>query len=1012
MQEKILGIDVGSNSIGWALLKQENKKICGIIDLGSRIFIKAVKEKPPTPKNVKRRDSRLQRRLIQRCARRRSKMLNYLVSINLLPAEIQENTQPEIILNSLGCPYELRTKALDNKLSPYEFGRILLHFSARRGFLSSKKQIAGDLIDDPDTNELLKIADKPKDKEEGQFKADISQLYQKITDNNARTLGEYLFNLEKHAVKRNRNHDGGHLRTERAMYKNELKQIWNKQQQYFTKLPKNFITEIEKIIFYQRPLKFKKYTIGKCSIETKHYRANIARLEVQKFRYLQDINNLKIQEKNALYPLNNQQKEKLAIFFEQNDKINITKIKKILELGKSTKINLEDKNIKGNITASKIRSVIGDIWNNYDATQQHNLFEDLFTIKKKSALKKRLIQHWNFDTEIAIKLCLLEFEPGHANLSLKAIKKILPNMQKGMRYDEAKAIVYNDIKTTANDNQLDLLDAPTPTSNPIVNKGMHELKRLINNIIKEYGKPDIIRIEMARDLEMNTKRYKNAIKVQKQNQAANEKAQELFLSLNLGKQYASREDKIRYRLWCDQNKKCAYSGSYIGQEQVFSAECEIDHILPFSKSLDDSYMNKVLCFSKENQNKGNKTPIDAWESDNHKWQNITQSIQNWDKSLKNKISRFYTTEEDLAERDFASSQLNDTRYIAKLAKDYVKKLGCQVNVTKGSVVSEIRHQWGFNSILGSSDKKDRKDHRHHAIDAVVIASTSNSLYMEAVKQIKQNKITIAPVYNNIREELAEKLKHIIVSHNVQRKITDELHEATGSGYVKKHNALIYRKTINKDITEAQIKKIVDKTVKAKVMEHIEKYQDIKTAFNEVNIKQLKIGKNPIKRVRIIQSNANEKKLASTKFAIKDKAGKTFKYMTYGNIHHIEIVKNIHKNNLEMLYVTMMQASHRVKGIGVKSQNMIKTNHGKDYEFVMALHKNDTVSIIKNNNTREFYRVQKFEINNTNTLFLRLNTAATLNNKDEAILLSINKLLDEFQLKKHRINAIGHFIEDD
>ena len=145
MQQQILGLDLGSNSIGWALLKEENGQASEIIDLGSRIFIKAVEEKVPTPKNEKRRNMRLGRRVIQRRARRKQRMLNYLVSLGLLPTALQNNTQPEITLNELGDPYELRTRALDTRLTPHQFGRVLLHFVARRGFLSTKKQVAGDL---------------------------------------------------------------------------------------------------------------------------------------------------------------------------------------------------------------------------------------------------------------------------------------------------------------------------------------------------------------------------------------------------------------------------------------------------------------------------------------------------------------------------------------------------------------------------------------------------------------------------------------------------------------------------------------------------------------------------------------------------------------------------------------------------------------------------------------------------------------------------------------------------
>jgi len=1014
MQQKVLGLDLGSNSIGWALLNEENGNATEIIDLGSRIFIKAVEEKVPTPKNEKRRNMRLGRRVIQRRARRKQRMLNYLVSLGLLPVELQNNTQPEIILNELGDPYELRAKGLDKQLAPHELGRILLHFVARRGFLSTKKQTAGDLVDDPDTLEYLNALDeKPtKDKEEGQFKADIAELYKEIHDKGSRTLGEFLFNLDTGKVKRNRIHDGGHLRTDRKMYQDELALIWKKQSQHFSHLPDSFFEQIDKIIFYQRPLKLRKDRVGRCSLESNKYRANVARLEVQRFRYLQDINNLQYFDRYSeqWIALSDDQKEKLKTYFEHNPKITVTQLKKELGLDKPTKINLEAKNLKGNITACEIRNVIGEQWNKYSDKQQKDLCEDLFTIKKKSALKARLITHWDFDKKTAVKLCLLEFEPSHSNLSLKAINKLLPFLEQGMIYSDARQSAGYDYVTQDIEAQ-DTLGTPPETSNPIVNKGLHEIRRVINALIKEYGKPDIVRIEMARDLEMNTKRYKENEARQRKNQKANEEAQEAFESLKLGKKYASRDDKIRYRLWQEQDQRCAYSGNTIALNQVFTSECEIDHILPFKKSLDDSYMNKVLCFVKENRKKSDKTPIDAWGGDNEKWNQITQAISHWDAGLKSKVSRFFTKEADLQKRDFISSQLNDTRYISKLAQDYVRQLGCDVNVTKGFVVSQIRHQWGFNNLIGEVDKKERTDHRHHAIDAVVIASTSRTLYTKAVRQIEMDKLAIKQPYPHIREELAEKLKHTIVSHAPQRKLSGALHEETGAGYIEKHGGLVYRKTLNQDFTVKNAMSIVDEQVKTKVLEHIENHGGSKVAFNTENLAKLKLGKNPIKRVRVLQSKTSQKKLAETKFGVKDKSGNVFKHMSYGNTHHVEIIKNIKTGKIKGEFVTMMLASHRAKGINMPKQSIINTEHGGVWEFVLALHINDTVSIEKENGERVFYRVQKLGFDR-NKVFLRLNTASTLNNNDEAIVFAINeKSLNCYNIQLHRINAIGHFIND-
>jgi len=1032
MHKKILGLDLGSNSLGWALLEETDNQVSRIVGIGSRIFTKAVEEKVPTPKNVKRRDMRLGRRVLQRRARRKQRMLNYLVLLNLLPKALQSHAQPEILLNEIGDPYALRAKGLDQQLTPYEFGRVLLHFVARRGFLSSKKQVAGDLVDDPDTVAYLNELDdkSTSDKEEGAFKADISEVRKSIDEANVRTLGEYLHKLAIGECKRNRSHEGGHLRTDRKMYQDELALIWERQAQYFPTLPEDFMEKdkgVHRIIFYQRPLKLKKDRVGQCSLEPKHRRAAMARLEVQRFRYYQDINNLQYFERHTdqWLGLSAEDKTKLAEHFEQHPKITTTALKKLLGLDKQTKLNLETKNLKGNITACEIRDVLGEQWDNYTQTQQAALVEDLLSIKKKSALKRRLMNHWQLDATRAVSLCLLEFEPGHSNLSLKAINKILPYLEQGLIYSKKdyetgelgalQAAGYMDGLAEAIQ-PTDKLGAPVETSNPIVNRGLHELKRVINAIIKQYGQPDIIRIEMARDLEMSTKRYKENEAQQAKNRKENEKAVDAYRGLNLG-QYPSYDDKIKYRLWQEQDHFCAYSNKTIPLNLVFTSEVEIDHILPYKKSLDDSYMNKVLCYAAENRNKRDRTPKDAWGGNADKWNQITQTISRW-KGLDAKVKRFYQTESDLQQRDFIASQLNDTRYIAKLSLDYVKELGCDdVSVTKGHVVSKIRHQWGLNDLIGETDKKERTDHRHHAIDAVVIAATSRSLYSKAVAQIERDKLVIAPPYPALRDELDSHLQNMVVSHASQRKLAGGLHEETGAGYIAKHGGLVYRKSLSPDFTVKNANSIVDDHVREVVLNHLAAYDnDSKKAFAEGVRVYHKDGKTPIKRVRVLQSKTAEKKLEQTKFGVKDKTGKVFKYMSYGNMHHVEILQHKITGKYKGEFVTMMQASHRAKGIQSKlnpeggKQAIIQTEHGDEWQFLMALHINDLVSVKLDNNRREFYRVQKF-MKEQGYLVLRLNTASTLGDKKEEIQLSVHKLLSDMHLKLHKINVIGIITND-
>lgn len=1023
MSKRILGLDLGSNSLGWALLEETDGSVNGFIDIGCRIFSKAVEETVPTPKNVKRRDMRLGRRVIQRRSRRKQRMLNYLVSLGLLPVELQGNTQPEILLNKIGNPYQLRAQALDRPLTDHEFGRVLLHFVARRGFLSSKKQVAGDLVDDPDTIAYLDELDEQptKDKNEGAFKADITEVRNAIHTSGYRTLGEYLNSLERGECKRNRSHEGGHLRTDRKMYQDEINAIWEKQSQYFTHLPNDFMDDnkgIKQIIFYQRPLKLKKDRIGKCSLEPKKYRAARARLEVQRFRYLQDINNLKYFEREIYQwvGINKDQKKKLIEYFECHAKINIRTLKKLLGFDKHYKFNLEMKDLKGNITACDIRPILNDIWDNYGPERQLLLVEDLLSIKKKSVLKKRLVKHWKLSTSQAVQLCLLEFEPGHSSHSLKAINKLLPYLEAGLIYPDArvKAGYGYEVETIK---AQDKLGVPPETANPIVNKAMHELKRVINAIIKQHGKPDVVRIEMARDLEMNTRRYKDNEARQAKNKKENEKAVEAYKSLNLGK-YPSYTDKIKYRLWQEQKHFCAYSVEPIPLNAIFTAAVEIDHILPYKKSLDDSYMNKVLCYTAENRNKGDRTPKDAWGENKKKWNQITQALNTW-KGLDSKVGRFFQTEEDLKSRDFISSQLNDTRYISTLAIGYVSQLGCDTTTCKGQTTSWLRHQWGLNELIGETDKKVRTDHRHHALDAAVIACVDRRLYQQILAWTKNTEIKLKAdtPYPEFKNELAEHLKHLIVSHDIQRKLSGSLHKETGAGYIEKHGGLVYRKTLNANFSKKNVKNIVDKTIKELVVSHLSKHDDDpKKAFSDNVVVYHMDNKTPIKRVRVLQSEVTLKKLKKNKLGIKNKDANVFKWMSYGNMHHVEIIQNKKTGRYKGEFITMAEAHRRAmtgtnsaQHRNIEREQIIQQNHGDDWTFIMVLHINDLVSLELGNNKQEFYRVQKLN-KGGGGIQLRLHTAATLGNKSEEIIKAVSILMNR-GLRKHRINIIGVLTDD-
>lgn len=1025
MSKTILGLDLGSNSIGWALLAADNKnQPTDIIDIGVRIFPKALEEKTPTPKMQKRRNSRLARRTIQRRSRRKKKLLYFLTKINLLPLELIGHLQPEVILNTLGDPYQLRAKALDHDLTPHELGRVLLHFVQRRGFLSNKKTLLGqDMLDDPDLVAVLGDEEEHDETTDDEgFKADISALRSEIVSAGFRSLGEYLASKSMHECKRNR--DGQQLRTDRRMYLEELAHIFKRQAQCHKVLSEEVQAEIEDIIFFQRPLKLKKNRVGKCSLETHKKRAATARLEYQQFRYLQDINILEYFDPNTeqWIELTQQDKQTLQPLFETSEKLTFTALRRALGLQKGTKFNLEyeGKKLKGNTTAVAIRGVLPQ-WDSFDTQQQQNLVEDLLSIKKKSALKQRLMTHWQLSGEQALQLCLLEFEPGYGNHSLKAIKNLLPHLEKGLIYSEAREKAgygYEEKEITI----VDKLGLPPNLPNPIVEKGLHELRRVINALIAKYDKPDIIRIEMARDLEMNTKKYASFISQQRINTKLNERATEAFrgvqTKLNASK-YPSRDQKIKYRLWLDQNHCCAYSGKSISVKNLFSAETEIDHILPYSLSLDDSYMNKVVSLTKENRLKGQKTPKEAFAGNEEKWNQITQAINKWPKQLSKKRDKFYLVTSDLDKKDFISSQLNDTRYMSKEAHKYLEPLGSDITFSRGIITSWMRKQWDLNSLIGSTDIKDRDDHRHHAIDAAVTACIDRVLYkrLRAIAKslelrgsgLTMDKIRIQPPLPEIRAKLADNLEQLIVAHVPLRKLTGALHEETGVGFIEGIGN-VYRRRLDQKFDLKAAAKIIDPVVKNLVIAHLEQYDGKAAEAFAPDFKLLHLdNKTLIKRVRVVQSKTTQEALEKNKFAIKDKAGKPFKWHAYGNIHHVEILRNKNTQKYQGQFVTMLEASARARGILRNKSPIIQTSHGDQWEYLMALHINDLVEITDSGITK-IYRVQKLD-RGTSRLVLRLHTASTLNNSEQSISGSIKVLCEDYKMKSIRVNAIGKRIDN-
>ena len=983
-----LGLDIGTNSIGWAVIGcVDAQEQVGLIGCGARIFQEAVDVKTKTPKNQARRAARSARRLVSRRKMRRNKILNILLQNNLLPEDAIER-EKLFTGNQLYDPYELRRRALDDKLKSYEFGRVLYHLSQRRGFQSNRKAAS---------------------KEDGDVKKAITSLHQEMIDSKSRTLGEYL---ASQSVKRNRY-------TDRAMYQEEFEQIWQSQQKHYPDLLNPaFKVAIHNAIFFQRPLKIQKNLVGKCTFEPGRKRASRALLEYQRFRMLQDLNHLTI--KNPITreyrPLAIDEREELLRLLEKQKTLSWSSARKKLKLHEGEDFNLEEgkkKELTGNRTSYTLRSILEKQWVEMTQEKQNGLVTDMLTIDNEQGFLNRMKSHWGFDNDTAEKLAKTELEQGYARLSHKAICKILPHLEDGLNYFLASFAAYDpcppDKKASiirlvkdgvefdkacktvgydklTNPKPTDELGEPPYLRNPVVQKAMYETRKLINAIIRQYGKPASIRIEMARDMKLTKRQKEELQKRQNDNKRANERAEKI-LQDEFGIQNPTREDIQKYNMWLECKMICPYTGEKISREMLFSPEVDVEHILPYSRSLDDSYMNKTLCMAAENRAvKQNKTPYEAYHADTEKYLKILQQVKPlpWPKRKK-------FEQKEIDSDKCVTRQLNDTRYICVEVKKYLQQLGVGVEVSKGEATAALRHRWNLNRILARDGiiEKNREDHRHHAVDAVVIALTSRALFQKLSSLSAKSGVALSErgfhldkPWPSFYEDVNEKVKNIIVSHAPSRKISGALHEETAYGYSEHEKCFVYRKPLS-SLTVNEVEKIRDKKIKELAEERLAQSDgNLKKAFGDANNPLLHVDKKtPIRTVRLA-INLNPVIV----YGVKNRDGSAYKFFKYGNNHHVEIIENIKTGNRKGIFITALEAAKRARR---DKTSIIQQDHGQEWKFIMFLAINDMIEIEKDGK-RLYYRVQILDGSNKRITF-RLHLAATLDEKNTQLVGYPNRL---------------------
>lgn len=1044
----ILGIDMGVASIGWSLLEYNQDDEGQIIDSGVRIFDQNLQRDNEAQKGESKNQQRTLHRGMRRQRdrkRRRKRGLYYaLKSVQMCPVKSDnEKWNKWVDLN----PYQLRRKGLDEQLSLMEFGRVLYHLNQRRGFKSNRKV--------------------GNDKEDGAVATEISKIRAAMKKKGMRTLGEYLFSLQENHFDPpvSPDHDDYEFKrrirnkyTHRDMYEREFELLWKKQAQFYPQvLTDEFKTNIsDDTIFFQRPLKSQKHLIGKCSLETDKKKIPKGHLLFQKFRILKTLNNLELMgEYGQSLDMTDEHKRIIREKLEGAEQVSFAQLKKALGLNSNAKFNLEtsdDSKLKGDTTSKKLSSknAFGKEWYGLDKEFKNHVVDVLIHVEKPEVVEELALTKWERTKEQAKHLKMLQLEKGYGSLSYKAIRKIMPLIKQGKRENEAIKEVYGEAKKPPKEDvfQLPLLD-PNDYRNPVVFGAMVELRKVVNAILRKYGLPDIIRVELARDLK-NSKKLRDEItkknnKLEKRNKEAIKALQQSPFNY----QNPSRTDIIKYNLWIECNKTCPYTGRVINGEALDSGEFEIEHILPFSRTLDDSYVNKTLCESDFNRRKGNRTPYECIEAGLLSEEELEQRIKNnlpWRKRRK-------FTQKTIDTDEFIARQLNDTRYMSREASKYLKQLGSEewsvdIQVTKGQTTSLLRHLWGLNSILSieNNEIKNRDDHRHHAVDAIVIALTSRSILkklsdenklietenwmdeeessIDRNRQMKDRaskRITNNPPWDTFWQDSQESVNQIIVSHRVSRKISGAFHEETYYGPTEESDSkkehvkyLVVRKKVH-DLKEAQLgwnsktqafdkegnvfirDEQIKKIVRDKVWEKYKETGDIKKAIVAMETDPPKLFHknrkdfNPIHKVRLLM----EKDLSKMN-EFEDEPKTPTRYALYGNNHHIAIYEYTDKkgNKKQMgEVIPAMEAARRV----LDKEPIIMRDHPDYDRFLFSLSKNEMVR----DKDGDIYRLQGIEF--VGKMIFRKHNLAFTKSSEPGVFRKMPTTLD---VQKIRIDPVG------
>ncbi|MGC4060470.1 MAG: type II CRISPR RNA-guided endonuclease Cas9 [Aquabacterium sp.] len=849
-----LALDLGSTSLGWAVLRLSNKppfNTNAIVKAGVRIFSDGRNPKDGTSLAVTRRNARAMRRRRDRLLKRKARMMTLLLAHGFFPQDEAKRKELEKL-----NPYTLRANGLDHALKPEEFARALFHINQRRGFLSNRK------------------TDK-SDTDSGALKTAISQLRAALNNGEARTVGELLFKRMKRGdsvraryreakvlksdgkTKIDKSYD---LYVERAMIEAEFDTLWFTQAQFNpTLFNETAYQELKECLTRQRRLK--PVRPGRCTFMPDEERAPLALPSTQRFRMYLELNHLYVLKEGLKEEsLSLAQRDKLAAALEANSKRSFTQIKALLGFKGAIQFNFEDpkrQELKGNVTSAILSkpSYFGAAWFDFDDAKQDAIVLQLVKEENEAELIRWLQAETGVSEPQAEAIANVGLPEGYGSLSIKALDRILPELKREViSYDKAVIAAgfdhHSHINPSATGEQLpelpyygealqrhvsfgtgNLQDPDEKRfgkiANPTVHIGLNQIRLVVNALIKRYGHPSEVIIELARELKQSRLQREEANKRQADNQKRNARIRAAIAALQGGisEERVKVSDIQKWILWEELSfdplhRCCPYTGEPINAAKLLAPDggVEIEHILPYARTLDDSLNNKTVSMRWANRIKGNSTPYEAFGKQSVEgcaYEDILKRAEQMPKAKRYRFGEDAMARWDKDGKGFLARALNDTRYLSRIATEYVSLI-CPQNTRAipGQMTAMLRHQFGLNNVLGLRGEKNRDDHRHHAVDACVIAVTDQRMLKELSdtsargrdKQIYDWAENMPDPWETYRKDVQRAISHIWVSHKPDHSHEGAMHNDTaysllGDGKVSVRKIVDGKRTLVQDTTK-------------------------------------------------------------------------------------------------------------------------------------------------------------------------------------------------------------------